>query len=404
MADSLWADVYFHDRYAGVLKEEPSGATVFTYSDTYLSDNPKPIARHLPLSPQPHVWTRGLHPFFDNLVAEGWLANAQARALGTSPENRFALLAGFGLDCIGAISIRDPDPQSINQEALDDPQAIEAMASRASLSGVQPKLAVIQDGKNFRPTLLGETSTHIAKLRSPQHSDLLENEYLTLRASQQLLGKDPVCESQLGTLSDTGKDALIITRFDRIKNESGQITKIHFEEFAQLLNILSRQKYDGSYESMGSFIRETQSCMPVEVDTLFRRLLVMLITGNTDLHLKNMAMFHTPQGYRLTPSYDLVCSSYYPSYQSLALSLGGGKDLTIGNIKSKHVLQLTQSFQINEGTLSRAIADIHKQLSKAIEITIENSVGGKLLRVGLAERMEKRWNAITNSLPPAIKP
>ena len=92
MARSYWGKVYLNDRFVGQLREEPGGRCVFTYDKTYLeTENPVAIAHTLPLREERHVSERGLHPFFDNLVAEGWLRKAQARALGVDPEQRFAL-------------------------------------------------------------------------------------------------------------------------------------------------------------------------------------------------------------------------------------------------------------------------------------------------------------------------
>src|SRR5438128_8359645 len=112
MARSYWGKVYLNDTYVGQLREEPGGRCVFTYDKTYLDGEGRvAIAHTLPVSEARHVSERGLHPFFDNLVAEGWLRNAQARALGVDPEKRIALLLGFGRDLAGAVSVEDPEPQ-----------------------------------------------------------------------------------------------------------------------------------------------------------------------------------------------------------------------------------------------------------------------------------------------------
>src|ERR1700723_2356120 len=111
MARTLWGKVYLKNIYAGRLQEEPGGRCVFTYDPTYLErEQPAAIAHTLPLRAEPYVSERGLHPFFDNLVAEGWFRNAQARALGIDPSSRFALLLGFGHDLAGAGSVEEPGP------------------------------------------------------------------------------------------------------------------------------------------------------------------------------------------------------------------------------------------------------------------------------------------------------
>lgn len=91
MAAALWGRVYYNsDLFAGVLRQEPSGRCVFAYDPAYLEARHPAIAFTLPRQEAPHVCEAGLHPFFDNLVAEGWLRNAQARALKIDPNNRFA--------------------------------------------------------------------------------------------------------------------------------------------------------------------------------------------------------------------------------------------------------------------------------------------------------------------------
>src|ERR1700741_4082556 len=141
MAAALWGKVYYNDNlFAGELRQEPGGRCVFTYDTSYIEAKHPAIAFTLPLRAEMYMSEQGLHPFFDNLVAEGWLRNAQARALKVDTSNRFALLLAFGHDCAGAVSVIDPAPASEPAIDMDDPVARAALSSRASLSGIQPKL------------------------------------------------------------------------------------------------------------------------------------------------------------------------------------------------------------------------------------------------------------------------
>src|SRR5260221_6587019 len=127
MATSLWGKVYYNDLFAGQLQQQPGGRCGFTYDAAYLEAGRPSIAFTLPLQSAPHICEAGLHPFFDNLVAEGWLRNAQARALKVDASNRFALLLAFGHDCAGAVSVIDPAP--VAEPAIDanDPIATAAL-------------------------------------------------------------------------------------------------------------------------------------------------------------------------------------------------------------------------------------------------------------------------------------
>ena len=115
MATTLWGKVYYYDTYAGRLQEEPGGRITFTYDPAYVQEKQPAIAYTLPLRIEPFPSERGLHSFFDNLVAEGWFRNAQAKALGIDPRNRFSLLLGFGYDLAGAVSVIDPAPRAHHQ-------------------------------------------------------------------------------------------------------------------------------------------------------------------------------------------------------------------------------------------------------------------------------------------------
>lgn len=390
MANTLWGKVYYKDTYAGRLQEEPGGRVAFTYDPSYIHEKKPAIAYTLPLRNEPFLSEHGLPPFFDNLVAEGWFRNAQAKALGIDPKHRFSLLLGFGYDLAGAVSVIDPEPQEHRQLDHSDEATLAALLGRASISGVQRKLLVVQDGKTFRPVRPNELSTHIAKLASGNLSNLLELEYLTTLAVSKLLPEDDVVKMEITEISTIHESALVIPRFDRSK--AGKRLH-HFEEFNQLLGKYSGdEKYEGGYEDMGRFILNTPLCIPAEADRLFRRILACLLVGNTDAHFKNFAMFHTRDGLRLTPLYDLVASSIYREYQSIALNVCGIHNMAIGKLESKHLIKMGEGFGLTAAAVCIATEALKKQLPKAMAAVEKASIGTPDLRNQLIEKMEKRWN------------
>jgi serine/threonine-protein kinase HipA len=392
MASALWGKVKYKDRFAGELRQEPGGRYVFTYDFDYLAADHPAIAYTLPKSSQPLISEQGLHPFFENLVAEGWLKNAQARALKTDPDNRFALLLAFGWDCPGAVSVIDPAP--LNEPAVDfgDPEQVLALKSRASLSGVQAKLLAVGYGKGVRPARRDETSMYIAKLPSGSLGDIVENEFLATTACRALLPDDAIVDVRVGKVEGIGKRALIVPRFDRLR--SG--TKIHFEEFNQLLGRYSGDdKYEAAYEDMAAFIRDpATNCASADAWRLFRRILACFLIGNTDAHLKNFAMFHTRDGLRLAPAYDLVAAALYPEYRMIALSVGGATNLSIGDLKPKHIVALGEACGLNTAAITQTIADLDCRRAAAAKAVTEAAarIGEAALGEKLNAFMESRWN------------
>ena len=84
---------------------EDAGEVTFTYDPAYVSrPDPKPVSQTLPLRAEPYV-TRGLHPFFENLLPEGWLLELSTRRLKISKDDAFGLLTALCRDCIGAVEI-----------------------------------------------------------------------------------------------------------------------------------------------------------------------------------------------------------------------------------------------------------------------------------------------------------
>lgn len=398
MANLLWGKVYFHNDFVGILREEPNQTISFTYDPDYIKSNKPKIAHSLPVQENPHISFHGLHSFFDNLVSEGWLEQAQTKLLGKRTVSRFELLLAFGFDCAGAVWVVDPEPSSLSDALLDinDPKEMATITGRASLSGVQPKLALIASSSGFKPASLNETSTHIGKFPSVGHRDLIQNEYLTMKAFASLLPNDIVAEISIGDIQGFSEPALIIKRFDRLPDK-----RIHFEEFNQLLGKTSKNKYEGSHKEMANFIDNIEGCLPIQNYILYKRILVGLLLGNTDMHFKNFAMFHTDAGYRLTPSYDQVSAILY-QYKTVALTIADYTNAPLSNIEGKHIIKLGYEFGLSNSMIEMAVNEIQANIQKAKDIIHNSFDGYDDLKDNLIKFMDKRWNGTFSLIGKAL--
>ncbi|WP_437289913.1 HipA N-terminal domain-containing protein [Sorangium sp. So ce406] len=89
---------------AGIIEETPGGSR-FTYDRAYLArPDAVPLSPTLPLRPEPYE-SRGLHPFFENLLPEGWLLDQTCRKLGLDRTDAFGLMLATCADCAGAVEI-----------------------------------------------------------------------------------------------------------------------------------------------------------------------------------------------------------------------------------------------------------------------------------------------------------
>lgn len=89
----------------GVIEETADG-TRFAYDPDYVqTPSAGSVSLTLPVRPEPYDFPRILHPFFMNLLPEGWLLEISTRKLKISPDDYFGLLSATCADTIGAVEI-----------------------------------------------------------------------------------------------------------------------------------------------------------------------------------------------------------------------------------------------------------------------------------------------------------
>jgi HipA-like protein len=88
----------------GMIEELEQG-TRFTYDAQWLArPEAVPVSLTLPLRAEPYD-SRSLHPFFENLLPEGWLLEIATSKLRIPKDDAFGLLITMCADCIGAVEI-----------------------------------------------------------------------------------------------------------------------------------------------------------------------------------------------------------------------------------------------------------------------------------------------------------
>src|SRR5512140_847579 len=86
--------------------DETDGGTRFSYDSAWLSSpGALPVSLTMPLRSEAYE-SRGLHPFFENLLPEGWLLEISTAKLKISKDDALGLLLATCADCIGAVEIR----------------------------------------------------------------------------------------------------------------------------------------------------------------------------------------------------------------------------------------------------------------------------------------------------------
>lgn len=285
------------------------------------------LSLRLPLTTEryPNATVRA---FLDGLLPEGDARRAIADDLKLRADDTFGLSRELGRDCAGALIIQPldspPPPPATTQRAapIDDTELADLVANlrsaplgvservRLSLAGVQEKLLLtrLPDGTWGRP-IDGTPSTHILKPEIRDLPQAIENEAFCMRIAHYLGLPVPSIE----TTVVGNRKAIVIERYDRVVDESGDVDRIHQEDFCQATGVPPSKKYqeDGG-PSLRQLARILQLTDPEGMTTLLRATTLNVVIGNGDAHAKNFSLLHDRSGgVWLAPLYDLLSTLYY---------------------------------------------------------------------------------------------
>ena len=112
-------------------------------------------------------------------------------------------------------------------------------------------------------------------------------------------------------------------------------------------------------------------------------------------------MFHTPNGFRLTPTYDQVSAIIY-NYKTVALSILGAKDMPLGNLKPQHIMKLGEGFKLSKAAIKMAYDQLARNIEKAQETIYKADLGTLILKDKLIEMVKKRWNGTFSLIGKAL--
>ena len=346
--------------YAGLLSKDRQH--VFSYAPDVVAENDgsRSISLTMPVRAESYATTPML-PAFQTFLPEGYLANRIVEKFSKMMRvDDMALLALSGGSAIGRIRVsqsREIDVDNRGVESLKEilgstgsKDLFEYLCDRyliaSGISGVQPKVMIEakddlptsaegENNKTHAPktlrarsarTSIGEKSairgrSLIIKVSGSDFPHLTENEFHCLSIARNL--QLPVPNFWLSE----DKKRLAIERFD-IKRDTGDF--LGFEDMVSLQGKVNERKYEGSYENIALAIRQnaTPSWVQQSLNEFFESLVLSMVVKNGDAHLKNFGLMYThPESddCRLSPIYDVVCTTAYLTKDLPALSLARQK-------------------------------------------------------------------------------
>ena len=388
-------DVYLQDQKIGRLWLDESRRFVFQYDAAWIGlSKAVPLSLRLPLKAEPYSDDLA-RPFFSNLLPEAEIKRVIAQRLRISADNDFAMLNRIGGECAGAVSVlpagakptetpgyRELNDEELHQIIIDLPRrplmvGVEGM--RLSLAGAQNKLPVYMEEDRIFLASGNAPSSHILKPPIRELEDSVSNEAFCIMLAQRM--KLPVSKVAIRQ----GIDRLfIIARYDRSRNKSGSLVRLHQEDFCQALGFLPDQKYEseggpGLSQCFGLLqeksIRPAADRMALLRWTIFNHLI-----GNADAHAKNLAILFTDRGPQLAPFYDLLSTQVYPD-------LTDRQAMRIGSENRPSWIQLRHW---------ERFAEIIAIKPRLVLITLKNMTTAIMpIAEGLAEEFQKAYGAST---------
>ena len=241
----------------------------------------------------------------------------------------------FGTKTIPEIDISE---KTINNIAINN------STNGIAVTGVQKKLSLQLSKENtFRLTIINQPSGYILKPQTKEYECLPESEFLIMQMAK---------ESKIDTVpfalikSKTGEYLYITKRIDRII-KNNKLYPLGMEDFCQLDNRLTIDKYKGSYERCAKIIEKYSENKGLDIANLFIRIVFSYAIGNSDMHLKNFSFIENDLTgkYNLSPTYDMLPTNIIikEDQEELALSLNGKKK----NLRRNDFLSFANTIGLN---------------------------------------------------------
>lgn len=413
MADARVLKILLGDVPVGHLTGLKDGKSLFAFDDSYIDLGPGRPTLSLSFNTpgdeeaterrlrEIHSSRLKLPPFFSNLLPEGVLREYMVKRLKIHHDHEFDILMTLGASLPGAVRALPADElpnAAINYRPGTKHAAPDETPIRFSLGGSQLKFSMIERGGRF--TLEDGNEEWIVKPPHPSHPNVPANEYTMMRLGAaagiqtpevKLVKLDDVDLGGLTSLSMPQGEtrAYAIKRYDRTPEG-----RVHVEDFAQVFNVYGDQEYKATnYDTIGRLIFDLFPNRFEQIAEFVRRLVVNILIGNGDAHLKNWSVIYpdkvTPQ---LAPAYDLVSTIHYVQNDSLALNLGGEKRFE--SINEAHFDRLARRMEATPkfvlDTVKETVATAREEWPAIIR------------EIGLPENMRERlygyWSGLSELL------
>ena len=261
-----------------------------------------------------------------------------------------------------------------------------------TVPGVQKKLSLhLTEGASPRLTLVNYPTGYILKPQTEEYETLPEAEYLVMQMAKQVGIK--TVPFALIKMNSRGELAYITKRIDRA-NVDGKMQMLAMEDFCQLEERLTEDKYKGSYERCAKVIKKYSSMAKFDLTELYLRLVFSFVIGNSDMHLKNFSMIEKAEGsseYVLSSAYDLLpVNAIMPEdEEEFALTMCKKKR----KISRKDFLSFAEEIGIESVTAEKLLSKVIKEKDTFVTMVHESYLS-EAMKERLIKLIENRVESL----------
>jgi len=351
----------FEGRIKELKVQTPEGTAGHLYKNSNFTFNYLPEAAtatqvSVTMDIRKESYTRGaLFPIFEMNMPEGYVRHYIIERLRkVVPIDDMLFLALSGNNGIGRISYESKQSDSGPNASVDLNSILHSensgelfthlvdkylLKTTAGVSGVQPKVVVPEErGTLTLPSL-------IVKSGNTEYPNIAVNEFLCMS-----IAKTAGLRTPDFWITDDHQ-LFVMRRFDFSDTHS----RLGMEDFSVLTGKSGDRKYEARYESL----LRAAILYEVDVNEMYTQIILSLVVGNGNAHLKNFAILYddVTGPYELSPIYDVVCTKAYGD-ETTALSINESRNYP----NKKYLLKLGKDMGVqNPGEIvERIVEAVHE--------------------------------------------
>lgn len=158
---------------------------------------------------------------------------------------------------------------------------------------------------------------------------------------------------------------LLVERYDRTHDASGNLHRLHQEDFCQALSVVPEMKYQNEggpdFAQCFDLVRRVTRPSAPHVLRLLDYVIFNALIGNHDAHAKNFSLLYTSKGVVLAPLYDALSTAVYASLTpKMAMKLGS--KYKFSEVEIRHWEQFASAVGLSVAQARKRTLELARQL------------------------------------------